>query len=341
MTNSLKVGQQLCGKLSTYKLLEQLHPCIWIATNVTTTQKVTIKQAAKYRLDNELRILQALDGNPWIRPVVDTVEEPPSLVLRYLDDNLLDASNQRRLEKADIKFVARNVLRALDALHERGYVHTGDFHDSIPVAIGPDSIIDVKPNNILVNYGRDSARFSEVQLADCEDTCMIDPDADPLEGPVIGAAIFRSPEAMLNLRWRAPTDIWSFGATLISLIWGDNWHIFKPDNVDVDKDEYPLLVFIKQASIFGPIPLSYREIADDARLEILTQTIHYINENKLKKPFHLSADKELSKEDRTFICKIMKLDPRDRPTAKELLQDEWFREIDPGMQQATLVVNDK
>ena len=33
-------------------------------------------------------------------------------------------------------------------------------------------------------------------------------------GPDIGAAIFRSPEAMLNLRWGSSTDIWSFGATV-------------------------------------------------------------------------------------------------------------------------------
>lgn len=38
----------------------------------------------------------------------------------------------------------------------------------------------------------------------------------------------------------------------------------------------------------------------------------------------MSEDEELSKEDRDFIVKMMKLDPRDRLTAKELLQDEWF-----------------
>lgn len=73
------------------------------------------------------------------------------------------------------------------------------------------------------------------------------------------------------------------------------------------------------------MPLSFQDITDDERLEILAKTIHFINDNNLKKPFYLSADKELSKEDRTFIYKIMRLDPRDRPTAKELLQDEWFR----------------
>lgn len=84
-------------------------------------------------------------------------------------------------------------------------------------------------------------------------------------------------------------------------------------------------VLIKQISIFGPVPLSYGEIADEERLGILTAVISLITEHKLQRPFHLSADKKLSKEDRTFICKIMKLDPRDRPTANELLQDEWFR----------------
>lgn len=72
------------------------------------------------------------------------------------------------------------------------------------------------------------------------------------------------------------------------------------------------------------MPLSYQEIADDERLGIFTVLINLIKEHELRKPFHLSVDKELSDEDKTFICKIMKLDPRDRPTAKELLQDEWF-----------------
>ena len=31
-------------------------------------------------------------------------------------------------------------------------------------------------------------------------------------GHIIGAAIFRSPEAMLNLKWGTAKDIWSFSA---------------------------------------------------------------------------------------------------------------------------------
>lgn len=57
--------------------------------------------------------------------MIDTTEDPPSLVLKYLDDNLLTVSGEKRLESSDLKVVARTVLQALAVLHEKGYVHTG------------------------------------------------------------------------------------------------------------------------------------------------------------------------------------------------------------------------
>lgn len=46
------------------------------------------------------------------------------------------------------------------------------FVTILSIVTDSDSIIDIKLNNILVNYDRDSARFSEVQLRDCENTSM-------------------------------------------------------------------------------------------------------------------------------------------------------------------------
>ncbi|KAF2243952.1 kinase-like protein [Trematosphaeria pertusa] len=269
---------------------------------------VIIKTAPIKRLNNEREILNMFQGCPHIRPLLDQIEEPPALVLEFLQDNLLKASNMRRLERPEIKFVARGVLEALNIFHEAGYVHT-----------------DVKPDNILVNYGNGTNRFSEVELGDCADAYCVDPNADPFdEGHVIGAAIFRSPEANLQLRWGTATDIWSFGATLISLIWGQDWHIFIPEGYSVDDPDYPTQVLVKQASIFGPFPHSYIDIADEERQGILAVINNYINENGLWKPFSMAEDSELTVEDRNFICKIMRMDPRDRPTAKELLEDPWF-----------------
>lgn len=75
---------------------------------------------------------------------------------------------------------------------------------------------------------------------------------------------------------------------------------------------------------FGPFNESFKEIADAERLDICAAAIVYIQENQKWLPFSLSVDDELARPDRDFIAKMMKLDPRDRPTARELLQDAWF-----------------
>lgn len=43
-----------------------------------------------------------------------------------------------------------------------------------------------------------------------------------------------------------------------------------------------------------------------------------------KKMFARISESELSKDDKEFVLGIMKLDPRHRPSAADLLQDEWF-----------------
>jgi serine/threonine protein kinase len=45
------------------------------------------------------------------------------------------------------------------------------------------------------------------------------------------------------------------------------------------------------------------------------------------KPFHLTTTREICEEDKEFVLKLMRLDPRDRPSAKSLLEDEWFKNI--------------
>ena len=116
------------------------------------------------------------------------------------------------------------------------------------------------------------------------------------------------------------------------MIWGLGFYIFDPDRKDAEFDnheEYAYHVLIKQVSIFGPVPASYLELftKDDERLGLLGEIITYIQEKNKAKPFLIIKDKELTEGDRTFLLKIMKLDPRDRPTAKQLLQDSWFHEL--------------
>jgi serine/threonine protein kinase len=70
---------------------------------------------------------------------------------------------------------------------------------------------DIKPDNVLVNYGRGDTRFASIELADCGNTVRVD-SAFANDRDIIGAPIWRSPEAQLQIGWGTPTDIWSLGA---------------------------------------------------------------------------------------------------------------------------------
>ncbi|TVY56267.1 Serine/threonine-protein kinase US3-like [Lachnellula cervina] len=332
MAASIKIGQRLEGKVGSYFVSAQVAKDIWTATStftwLTTARKSNsqdgkfiIKTAPQGRLENERDVLRHLRTRPCIRQMLDETESPPSLILQHLDDNLLHASNVKTLESSDVKLVAKRVLEAIQALHEDGYTHT-----------------DIKSDNILVNYGTGSSRFADVQLADFGDVTRIDPKdylKVGMDGPHMGAPIFRSPEAMMQLRWGPSTDIWSFGTTvgdikqLISLIWGLNWHMFKPDPKDAtaDDEEYLIHIIIRQLAHFGPVPKSYIDLIpreDSDRWTILGTATLYIKDNEKQRPFKIIEDDCLTEEDREFLLKVMKWDPRDRPTARQLLQDKWF-----------------
>lgn len=60
-----------------------------------------------------------------LRHLIDEVKGLPLLILEYFDNNLLIESEIQKLQSSEIKHVAKVVLQALAALHEKGIVHTG------------------------------------------------------------------------------------------------------------------------------------------------------------------------------------------------------------------------
>ena len=108
-------------------------PICWLLSSLTCssgakTGTVIVKTALKHRLDNEREVLKYFQGRSCIRQLVDEIQEPAALVLEHLGDNLLNASNSKRLGRLDIKLIAKRVLEALDMFHEAGYAHTGTVH---------------------------------------------------------------------------------------------------------------------------------------------------------------------------------------------------------------------
>lgn len=88
-------------------------------------------------------------------------------------------------------------------------------------------------------------------------------------------------------------------------------------------EEYDLEILKQQFRYFGPFPDDIGEAINDATAEIILYLMREISYSEVGL-FSRISEKEICREDKAFISKIMKMDWRARPTAKELLQDDWF-----------------
>ena len=114
---------------------------------------------------------------------------------------------------------------------------------------------------------------------------------------------------------------------LIALIYGGDFHILAPRDVPFGHEDYEISILTQQFKHFGPVPPKYRELIEgNQEIDMIIQYLFEKVPRSEMKPFSLVSEKEVLGRDKEFICKIMKMDPRERPTAKELLQDDWFRE---------------
>jgi len=111
---------------------------------------------------------------------------------------------------------------------------------------------------------------------------------------------------------------------LISLIFGRHFHIFKPRQVAADDPEIAAHVLVEQTRYFGPFPLSYETLLDDEQEKAVAAIHIYIEQQGLRKPFAQMEDREMTADDKKFLCDVLQIDPRDRPTAKALLTHDWF-----------------
>jgi hypothetical protein len=161
-----------------------------------------------------------------------------------------------------------------------------------------------------------------------------------------------SPEVHLEMPWNTASDIWQFGAMvcitqprrdslagtratanhafvlqMISLIFGGNMQLFIPPDIDKDHEHYAPEIFKRQYQHFAPFPPKIQEIAHEAAMRSIVWVIQEVPPEKMVR-FEWITEKQICRKDNVFISKMMKLDWRDRPTAAELLADEWWADED-------------
>lgn len=69
-----------------------------------------------------LRLFRGCDS---MRQLVDEIEDPRSLVLEYMDNNVLGLLKKKQLGRIEAKSALKATAQALVALHEKNIVHTG------------------------------------------------------------------------------------------------------------------------------------------------------------------------------------------------------------------------
>lgn len=117
---------------------------------------------------------------------------------------------------------------------------------------------------------------------------------------------------------------------IITLIFGGNsMHLFAPADEDATPSDetYRWHIMVKQIALFGPLPESFPDILpflEKDRWHDLDQATRRVLDGGVETRWMFAVDACLTKDDREFIGRVMKYDPRDRPTATQLLQDKWF-----------------
>jgi len=81
------------------------------------TKVVLIKTPPLPQSKNEIEALELCQDHPSIRPLVDVIDDPQSLVLDFLDKTLYDVSCEKKLEWRDIKRAVKTALDGLAILH--------------------------------------------------------------------------------------------------------------------------------------------------------------------------------------------------------------------------------
>ncbi len=128
--------------------------------------------------------------------------EVPYLIMRYIKGKSLKKiiDDNGPLKLTTIFKVSKNVLSALDAIHQRGVIHRD---------IKPGNIIieDETGEGILIDFGLAKDKLSETTLT--------------VSGSTMGTPAYRSPEQYQGLRnLELETDVYSFGVVLFEMLTG-------------------------------------------------------------------------------------------------------------------------
>ncbi|TWU70510.1 hypothetical protein ED733_000831 [Metarhizium rileyi] len=346
------------GSSSTVWLARDLHRWRWsnekyVAIKISSNSQQSHQTAVR----NELSILQHISqqstthvGHHFVRRLLDsfTIDgkggiRHQCLVLPPLREPLWLYCRRwvgGVIPPEVLKVMIQMMLEGLDYLHtECQIIHTDLKSDNIMIKVEDPIILERDArdeyNNPLPqkvtdertiylarnNYGELVKPTAAVQITDFD---LAVSGMTKHTGP-IQVESYRAPEVILNAGYTYSADIWNLGVMLWDLLEGKR--LFNPKNLHTS--EYDDMLHLAQiTALLGPAP--EHMLAAGQRSSMFYKpdgTLH--DPGLVPKDFSFeSAIKELTGEEKSgfieFAKRMIKWNPSERSTAKELLEDPWL-----------------
>jgi len=297
-------------------------------------------------------------GTSRLRMHVDYNQEERILVYKYFRHTLLALITEHPdFPVAEIKKILRYTGEAIKEFHGKGWIHIGTVlaysrHCSSRRLPNPALFLDLKPDNILVNWTSDKQGnqvVTDVVLGDF-DIAFKPEGGQPLQTPyAIGNVMWRSPEGQTGRGVTKASDVFSFGLVVSELCSGARTHA-KPclqciyalgaGNLLVLRDYQDLVnngimpeqeILHRHLLYFGPLPEELlKQINDESWCDALKKLSEMaemtVNDDPGVKFEHWGEDiaPNLSPAAKSMISRMTNLNPAARSTIDEVLRDEWW-----------------
>ncbi|RDB25924.1 Serine/threonine-protein kinase SRPK [Hypsizygus marmoreus] len=255
------------------------------------------------------------------------------------------------------KRILLHTLRGLFHLHSCSIVHTDLKHDNIMFDLGSQTQADIAallkadpsrrhPPEESWNCTVEAAVSQPLPLPSLSDAmkrtylvsdlgCAQPSNVHTFEA--VTTPVLRAPELVLKGPWNEKVDIWAFGCLIFELLTRRSLFVYRPEG-DVDAEMshlWQILAFtcerMKREQVeASKLGTQYFNIPADPSGTFCKLKRLIVRD----RPFSelLKEYKVLSEEEVIATARIMqrclRLDPKDRATAKELLRDPWWQVIE-------------
>lgn len=111
-------------------------------------------------------------------------------------------------------------------------------------------------------------------------------------------------------------------------MWGlTGARMFSPLGVSEKDKIYYVMILTLQCAYFGPFPDKYVKLSNVITIEHLHGIKGLVAQRERRIKYRNTLASHFCKKTMNFLDRFMQLDPRDRPSAQDLLQDQWLSDV--------------